>query len=247
MSAPAAISPKSLQPDEQPLVEYQSVSRAAVVALVLGLASAIILATPLLVPVAVAAVITAAIALRAISLSDGQLAGRWAALTGLCLAMLFLGWGFAQHVSRQSTLVGRARQTADVWIDLVQAGKLKEALQFRQPVASRLTTPEALAEHYEKNAEAAQELKGFTTNQGVKDLSSLGQKANVRYEGLTSAVSEGFSDRLVLRYSYDKPGASGVRQPLFMHINRRTNETTKMAEWEIVATDVNPPPGTEKQ
>src|SRR5436309_2502178 len=110
MTASTVVPPQSLRPDEVPLAEYRSVSRAAVAAVGLGLASSVVLITPLLAVVPIAAVIAAAVALRSIAASAGQLIGRAPAVVGLCLATFFLGWGLTWGVARQTAVEQRARQ-----------------------------------------------------------------------------------------------------------------------------------------
>jgi hypothetical protein len=241
MSSSTTISHQSLRPDEQPLAQYHSVSRMAVVAAGLGLASAVTLASPLLAPLAVAAVITGGLALRAIAASGGQLAGRAIATFGICLASLFLGWGITRDFSRQATLESHARHLAETWLELIHVGKLKEALQFRRPPTSRLSSPEALAEYYEKDAQAVKDLQQFASQPMVKDLLAQGSRADIRYEGIVSATREGFNDRLILKYSYQKPAEQGERQPVWIHLSRRVDVSTKNPEWELLTGDTNPP------
>src|SRR5262245_37373306 len=102
MSAPAVSpsqrsSPHGYHPDDQTLARYSAISRAALLALFLGLASALVLVSPLLVIVPLAAAAIAIVALRQIATSGGQYTGRWSATAGLCLAMLFAGWGLSRQ------------------------------------------------------------------------------------------------------------------------------------------------------
>jgi hypothetical protein len=57
---------------------------------------------------------------------------------------------------------------------------------------------------------------------------------------MVQADREGFSDRLILRYSYHKP--DGNRQPVWAHLYRRSDETTQGTDWELLTADINPPP-----
>src|SRR5437868_5784960 len=170
MSAPTLTKPHTLLPDEQPVAHYRSIAPLAVMTLVLGFASALILTTPLLVPVPVAAIVVGIAALGAIRSSGGQLAGRTPAITGLCLATFFLGFGLSRHLDRQAELEQRAREMADVFIRLLEDGRTQEAHQFRLSPTMRITAPGALTEHYEKNVEASKELQTFVTSTGIKDL-----------------------------------------------------------------------------
>src|SRR5205823_10536831 len=90
MSVPPLTTPHSLLPDEQSVAHYRSIAPLAVVTLVLGFASALILTTPLLVPVPVAAIVAGVAALRAIRTSGGQRARRVPPIAVLCPPTLFL-------------------------------------------------------------------------------------------------------------------------------------------------------------
>lgn len=239
MSASSTLPDEALRPDEVPLAEYRSISRAAVAAVLLGVASALVLVSPLLAPVAIAAIVVACLALRAIAASKGQLIGWPAAVTGLCLACLFVGWGFSRHLSRQSQLRHNAVQIADAWIRLVQAGKLTEALEFRKAASSRISSPEALAEHYVKNAEAVKELEQLKANNVVKNLLAHGAGGKVRFDGFTVAAHEGPSDRFVLAYTggVGEPDA----KPFWLHLARQIDETSKRADWQVAAATDSPP------
>src|SRR4051812_44408716 len=186
MSVSTLPASNSLRPDEEPVADYRTVSPTAMVALGLGIASALILTTPLLAPVPVGAIVVAAVALRSIRSSNGQLTGRWAAITGLCLATFFLGLGMSQHLARQTMLERRAREMGDLFVSLLEEEKSKEAHQFRLHPSTRISAPEALAEHYETNPEAAKELQGFVATPGVKDLIVRGRDADARFEEVSS-------------------------------------------------------------
>src|SRR5438128_216869 len=104
MTASTVLPPQPHLPDEKPVAEYRSIAPVALVAVGLGLASALVLITPLLAIIPCAAIVAGLVALRAISSSQGQLAGRAPAIAGLCLATLFLGYGLTRHLARQSLL-----------------------------------------------------------------------------------------------------------------------------------------------
>jgi hypothetical protein len=246
MTASTATPRQPLRADEQALSQYRSVAPLAIVAVGLGVASALILTTPLLAPIPVAAIVVAIAALRAISASSNQLAGRALAVVGLCLATFFLGLGLSRHLYRQTMLEVRAREMADTFVGLLEDGKAKQAHQFRQSPALRITAPEAIAEHYEKNQEAAKELQGFVSSPGIKELIARSRQADARFEEFVSAARDGQTDMLVLKYSYDAGGASpGQRQPLWIHINRKYDDSTKRHQWEVAGVQNTPPLGTE--
>jgi hypothetical protein len=246
MPATTAPPPQSLFPDEQPLAQYRSIAPIALVAAGLGAASAVILTTPLLALVPVAGIVTSIVALRTIARSEGQLAGRLPAIIGLSLATFFLGFGLSRHLARQSVMEQRAREMTDVWIGLLEEGKVKEAHQFRETPAQRLSAPQAIAERYATNPEAASQLKTFINSPGIKDIVARGKAADVRFEGVASASRDGQSDMLVLRYSYLTSSDKGAdRQPLWIHMNRRYDDATKRYEWETGGVQTTPPLGVE--
>lgn len=239
MAASIVNSQQALRPDEKPLAEYRSVSGVAVAAAILGLASPLALLNPLLAPVPIAALVAAVVALQAIRGSGGQLVGRIPALVGLCLATFFLGWGFTSHLTRQSLLEQRAKEAVDGWLMLLQEGKVEQAHQYRLSPVARLSSPEALTDHYNSNKEAGEDLKSFRSSPGVRDLMTFGPDAKVQFEGLASTVRDGFSDIIVLKYSYARP--AGARQPVWVHATRRYDDSTKRPEWEIGGLSLSPP------
>jgi hypothetical protein len=245
MSAPPLTTPHALLPDEQSVAHYRSIAPLAIVALVLGFASALILTSPLLAPVPVAGLVAGIAALRAIRSSRGQLAGQMPAIAGLCLAMFFLSLGLSRHVARQATLEQRAREMADVFFRLIQEGRTQEAHQFRLSPSLRITAPGALAEHYEKDVDAAKELQTFVSSSGIKELIARGGGADLRFDSVASAARDTNSDMLILKYSYLPAGDSASRQFLWLHINRKYDDSTRRHEWEIGGIQTTPPTGTE--
>jgi hypothetical protein len=243
-SVSTASPPQPHLPDEQPVNQYRSVAPLAIVAVGVGLASALILVSPLLAPIPVAGIVAAVAALRSIGASQGQLVGRAPAIVGLSLATFFLALGLARHLSRQSVLEQRARETSDVFIGLLQEGKTKEAHQFRQSASLRITAPEAIAEHYEKNADAAKELQSFVSTSPVRDLIGRGKQADVQFEQIVSATRDSQADTLVLKYSFvPAGGGADLRKPMWVHINRRYDDGTKRHQWDVSGVSDAPPPG----
>jgi hypothetical protein len=234
--------PELLRPDDRPLAQYRSIAPLAVLSVLLGIVSALILTTPLLAPLPVAALVAGIAALRSIRQSGDQLAGRSVAIAGLCLATFFLGLGLARHLARQSSLEQRGREMADVFFRLLEENHPQQAHQFRVTPALRITAPGALVEHYERNAEAAKELQGFVTSTVIKDIMARGKESDVQFESVSSATHEGQTDMLILKYSY-LPQPGGDRQYVWLHINRRYDETTKQNQWEIGGVQNSPPVG----
>jgi hypothetical protein len=245
MPAPAA-PPKEEALPEAEVAFRPRTSLAAWLSLGFGIAAVLVLVSPLLALLAIAGAVSGLIALRALRRSEGQLSGEGLALCGLALSLFFLGLGLTQHLTRQSLVEQRARQLVDVWVRLLQEGQTQQAHQFRRPPPQRIRSAEALQEHYATNKEASQELQSFVSAPGIKELIQHGAAADTRFEEVVSAVREGASDLLLLKYSYVADRARpDDRRPLWIYVHRRYDEGSKRFQWEIGAVQTTPPPGVE--
>jgi hypothetical protein len=124
-----------LEPGEA--VSYRAVSRYAVAALLLGAASSLALAHPILWLLPPIAAMVAIYALYSIAARPTELVGRWTALTGLALALLFGTLAPAQFISRQARIYSEARKHADAWLETVRSGNLYEAYELHLPANER--------------------------------------------------------------------------------------------------------------
>jgi hypothetical protein len=198
-----------------------------------------------LAPIPIAAVVVALLALREIGRSEGQIVGKSVALTGLGLATLLLGCSLGRHFSRRMYLENEGRRIAEAYLDLLQQGRPQEALQFRQPSSLRIFDKQALAERFAKDPEAVKELQAFNASRVVQDLKQLGEEAEVRFERVTVSLQDGFTDRLVLKFSYDRPGGNRERQFFWMHVVRQLDDSSKRPEWQVTGTELTAPQNSE--
>jgi hypothetical protein len=241
MSAPAvlrpdSLPPDSLRPDEEPLAGYAAISRPAIAALALGLASPLILISPLLIFVPLAALAVAVMALRQIAASGGQLKGTWPATIGLCLATLFLGWGVTGQLSRQANLAERAERFADGWLALVHEGRLQEAHQLMRAGSDRIRNAEARTEHYQTDREASDALQRLFAAEPLKSFRAMGPRGTWQLDGIASQSRSGTTDQIVLKYLYDPGDGSGAR-PLWITIVRTDDGTARPADWQVRQTE----------
>lgn len=232
MSASTLPTSDELHPDEQQLADYVAISRAAVGALLLGFASPLILISPLLLVVPLAGIVTAAVALRGIASSQGQLRGQWLATIGLCLATLFLGWGVTRQLSRQTIVVEEAEQFASAWLELVRQGKLQEADQYHNGRLQRITSPEALAEHYAKNREAADTLQGRFAGEPLKSFRTMGPGGGYRFDSIAAQSRSNQGDDIVLKYQFT-PGADATPRNLWIRVGRTYDSRQGTADWIV--------------
>lgn len=229
----SSTAPNPLHSDEQSVAQYRSVSRTALVALGLGIASALALASPVLSPIALFAIVAAVISLRGIRQSGGQVVGRVPAILGLGLAMFFLGWSTAHSFSRENALEGRAREFAEAWLTLVAHGELQQADQMRIPAHTRMQSGEAIKEFYEQNPDAAKGLTNFFSTPVMKDFLAKGSDVEFRFDSLDGSERDAESDIMTLKYTYDRPGGPNVERPLWIRIKREFYSDEEPVEWTI--------------
>ena len=130
-------------------------------------------------------------------------------------------------------------------MQLLTTGKLREALQFRQSLAARISSSEALVEHYEKNQEAKNELAQFAAEPLIKELVAQQELAQIRFEEVAIVRRSGLTDYVTLKYTYDRPDGQG-RLRFWIHLSRQADENTRRPEWQITSTQTLPLAGQEE-
>jgi hypothetical protein len=138
---------------EQPDDEYRPLSQLAIVCLVVSVLSPLALVIPVLWIIPLVAIVLAALSLRAIAASEGELRGRGLAATALALALLFLSWAVAGEVSTNVVLARQSRQHAETWWQLIHEGRTYEAHQLTLGHSVRLPADVSLEEMYEGETE----------------------------------------------------------------------------------------------
>jgi hypothetical protein len=230
MSATSTL-PPSLNSHEQALAQYRSISKLSLVALALGLASALVLVNPLLAPIPLMAAAVALLSLRAIRASGGQMVGRVPAIAGLCLAMLFLGWGVSARFSRAWTLESHARRFAEAWLRLVAEGDLEQADQLRLPAHGRMGSAALRKEFYEKNPQALSEMTAFFAKPELRDFVALGENVKFRLDSFDGNERSTYVDRLFLRYTFSD--AQGSTPPRALRITVKRQQDENHVDWQI--------------
>jgi len=206
MSATSTL-PPSLNSHEQGLVQYRSISKLSLLALGLGLASALVLVNPLLAPIPLFAAVIALLSLRGIRASGGQVVGRVPAIAGLCLAMLFLGWGISARFSRAWTL------------------------ESRLPAHGRMGSAALRKEFYEKNPQALADMTALFARPELRDFIALGKDAKVRFDSFDGNERTTHVDRLFLRYTFSDAQGSVAPRALKITVKRQQDEDH--VDWQI--------------
>jgi len=117
------------------LAGYRPVSRLAVAALAAGAGSVLVLVTPLAAMLPLVAIVLAVAALAEIRRAAGRIAGRWAAIGGLALAVGFVSQAAAAALTDRWVSGRRAVATASIWVESIRSGRLADALAASSPPA----------------------------------------------------------------------------------------------------------------
>ena len=114
----------TLKPVEEE--KYSQLAPLAIIALLLGMASALALIHPLFFLIPAAAVGVALLALGKINQSDGALSGAGIARCGLALATIFVAAAFVRTGVRDNLLKEQAAEASKHFVELMTAGKISE-------------------------------------------------------------------------------------------------------------------------
>jgi hypothetical protein len=228
------------------IVEYRSLSVLAVVSLILGLLSPLVLLAPLMLAVALFGAASALVALGRIAASDGMLAGRGAALVGLALCVASMGAMGSRAVVTRQLVLRQANALANEWIEALTTGHPERALALTlESVAVRSAGQPQLAsephahdhdhDHDHEHEHEPSPLEQFQTNPLVKSLIAAGPQARVHPDGPTTIVLEARGVQTVERVYKVTPGGNG-RPPIAVRLilKRAKNEGEDHLHWLII-------------
>lgn len=227
----ASTLPPTLNSQEQGLAQYRSISKLSLAALGLGLASALVLVSPLLAAVPFLALAVAVLSLRGIRSSGGQVVGRVPAIAGLCLATFFLGWGISARFSRAWTLESNSRQLAEAWLQMIATGDLEQADQLRKPTQNRMRSAESRQEFYRRNPDALADLSKFFAAPVLRDFIAQGEHVKVRFDSVAGTERSALFDRLILRYTFGD--AQDGSEPRSIWITVKRHQQVDHIDWYI--------------
>lgn len=163
-------------PDRE--ISYRPVSGAAICALVLGLLSPLAIFWKLLWLLPLLGVLVSTIALRGIDRSDGALAGRGLAITGLLMSLVIGSMVLAGEVTRKQLVVAQGTPWGMKWCELLLEGRTEEALELKQgPNVRRPFT--SLEKYYAENDSAKARLAEFREEPLIKLLTTAPEGSRV--------------------------------------------------------------------
>lgn len=217
-------------PPEHPepaLVEYRPLSGWAIVALLIGLSSAVAVIHPLLWIVPLVGVVIAAVALVRMKQSEMPQLGRTPALIGLALSLIFGAAAPTHWFSRNQWLKARAERLGDEFFADLKAGHPEKAFDLSLRSAEKGRSPRRAKE--ETSAAAAAQpgspqdgdekppaptpartaLEEFLTEQPVSKLIALGDRLVARRVRTDIIPSELLRQEVAIRYEVSGGESSG--------------------------------------
>ncbi len=218
--------------------EYPRVSRAAVIALLLGIVSASALASPVLWFLPLVGIVLALVAVRSITQAAEPVAGRRAAVIGLVLSLIFIAWAPSRYFVRNELLYRQAREHCEYFLGLVLEGRLHEAHQLTLKKDNRLAPNANLNQAYNDNQEMADSFEGFCGGSPMKEIIALERRGQVRFVGrrdVEAGRSLGASMDYVteeLAIDHDENGQTQTL-PVLITIARTRNRGTGEVYWSI--------------
>lgn len=238
-SSPSA--PGRFSGEEESVVAYQAISRAALAALLLGLCSGLMLLSPLLVFVPALAAISAIVALRTIRARPSEYVGKAPAIVGLALALLFLGWGGARTFTRPSRLAQQAERFADDWLTLVRRGELYSAHQLYQPPGRRIPVTPRFDDYYRGQPDLLKEYEEFIKSPAIVALTSAGAQAKAELLEVTKFEFDGANEDVVLQYKIDLPASGAGESEIWVTVRRSPAGGDEGSLWQISGISTESP------
>lgn len=193
--------------DATELPDYRPLCVPAAVGLVLGALSFLALLHPVMLFLPVLAIGVNVYALVLLARSD-RMAGRTAAVCGLCLALIF-GVAEPLRVYTYHWLAFRdASQFGRQWIQAIQDGQIYLAHQMSTMPSDRKLPGEDLPELYAKTDSLRTELEDYLKAPAIATLRSLGSRATVRHYQTEGVATDGRHDRVeeVYAVTYEEDG-----------------------------------------
>ncbi|MBN1852612.1 MAG: hypothetical protein JW829_07800 [Pirellulales bacterium] len=230
--------------DDQ-LADYEAPSGLAIVGLLLGFASSLVLWRSLLLIVSAAAIFMNVLALCRIRASDGRLTGRRAAILGLCLAILFATAAIARVATRHALIVYHARPLADQFFMALASNEPHKAMQMMEYPANRKPLDATLWDHYRTDDEARQNLIKFVEYPLIRTLLALGDACEVRFyqSGSVQQILNSLEAvTLVYAVTYND---AGQKKSFFVSVrlDRSGRDSDRNPRWRITTFHVlNEPP-----
>ncbi len=245
MPQPESPSPLHEAPDRE-LAEYQALSGLAVVSMVLGGLSPLVLIDPIAVLLPMAAIAAGLAALVRIARNAPALTGRRLATAGVGLALVFLVAAPAEWLTYRWQIRREAVQFGSAWFDMLRDDQPQMALQLALEPGARRPLGAALAKQYRETPELRDALAAYVEKPAVRTLLALGRRAEVHFCSIEDEERLSDRDRIDPLYavSYDQGGGKKSFFVL-LHLTRLRLRTARTrgswlsgrAVWQVMGAE----------
>lgn len=208
------------QQDSDQLPSYQALSALAVIAVILGLVSALAILSPALWILPLAALVAAVVALRRIATADPPMVGRKAALLGLFLGVFWGVAGVTTHFSQQWIVRTQAQAVAQQWFQYMLRGQTPQAHQLTLAPSRRDLRVDELNTVYATTPALEERLEVFLAQPGPAAVLHFDPKSEIRYISTEDQHRSSDNDYVLMMYELAKPGPSKARQRLVVELRR---------------------------
>ena len=222
------------QEDNGQLSNYRPLSGLAVIAVVLGLASALAILSPALWILPLVGLVASVIALRRIALSDPPMVGRKAALAGLLLSVFWGVSGATTHLSQRWITRSQAQQVAHAWFQYMLQGHTPRAHQLTIDPERRELRLDELDTIYATTPHLVERLESFMNEPGPTVVLRFDAKADVRYVQTENQFRSRDNDYVLMQFELQQPGTSGQTQQVVVEMRRKPGESGGWIVQEII-------------
>ncbi len=227
--------------DPAQTTEYRTLSVLAIISLIMGLAAPLAIAAPFLLAIPLLGILVSLIALRRIAVSDGVLAGGWAATIGLALCIASAILPISHDMIQRAIRVHQAEAFGRDWVGLVTSGNLKQA--FGLTIDAGRAQPPAEPNAPPKPAP----YDDFLNQPAIKALHAAGENAKIEVRDTIDFQAQTYRNVMVRQLYVVTPasaasaGAAGQAIEVIVSVQRATNSRESMSRW-LVASCVFPKP-----
>lgn len=214
--------PSELTADD---AKYSQVSGAAIIALLLGLASLLAFVGPLFFVFPVAAVGVALVALANIRKSDGALTGATLARVAVALALGCVAASLVRGSVRDTLMQRQAVDAAKQWLEALAAGRIPEARSLLTGEAQTKFVPVAVGTgHQQVSPEEREQLIVNGLRNDVLTRALSGQKDPGVLESVSPPMFDGGRAIVAMRFGVKDSRAGGHRHVDLQVVRARVYE-----------------------
>lgn len=229
---------------DKSLLQYRSLSWAAVLALLLALLSMVAVFNPLLVIVAFAGTGLSLIALRQIYSKPDVLSGRGVALAALFLSVFSLVFAPTRAVTRSRLLQQRAQQLAEAFLGYLQEGKTFDAHQLSNLKHIDLSQPPP-EPGTDTSKLTKSDFQAFEEKEIIASIKAIQHHFSFRLEAIESQRTYNDMEVFIFRYRLDPDAGTGKKSfPVWITISRAMDRMTLIPSWRVIDVQKSYKPST---